>query len=103
MWKKIKWPVEYNLHHILPSSRWWQTNDINCEMIKKTTHAAIHTLFSNEIFPEQLIRLANLSGKALKPEIVQELMEILQMRDIHNPEEWYKEDCLWIPKHTFRR
>jgi hypothetical protein len=72
-------------------------------MIRETTHSAIHTLFSNEIFPEQIIRLANISAKALKPEIVQEIAEILQARDIHNPEEWYKEDCLRIPKHTIRR
>ena len=67
-------------------------------MIKKTTHSALHTLFVNDIFPEQVIRLANLSSKALKPEIVAQLMEILNQRDIHNPEEWYKEDCIWLPK-----
>lgn len=100
---KEKKETKYNLHHICPSSRGWVTNDINCEMIKQTTHSAIHTLFSNEIFPEQIVRLANLSSKALKPEIVSELMEILQMRDIHNPEEWYKEGCIWMPKHTIRR
>ena len=72
-------------------------------MIRKTTHSAIHTLFANEIFPEQIIRLANLSSKALRPEIVSELMEILQARDIHNPEEWYKDDCLRFPKHIIRR
>lgn len=72
-------------------------------MIKATTHSAIHALFSNEIFPEQIIRLANLSAKALRPEVVQQIMEVLQMRDINNPEEWYKDDCLWIPKHKFYR
>ena len=67
-------------------------------MIKKTTHSALHTLFANDIFPEQIIRLANLSAKALQPEIVAELIKVLQQRDIHNPEERYKEECLWIPK-----
>lgn len=99
MSKKEKWPKEYNLHHILPSSRGWITNDTNCEMIKKSTHSAIHTLFANEIFPEQIVRLANLSSKAIKPEIVSELMELLQMRDIHNPEERYKDECLRVPKY----
>jgi len=99
MSKKEKKATEYNLHHILPSSRGWLSNDTNCEMIKKTTHNAIHTLFSNEIFPEQIIRLANLNAKAIKPEIVSQLMEILQERDIHNPEERYKEECLRFPKY----
>jgi hypothetical protein len=34
----------------------------------------------------------------LKPEIIQELMELLSYRDIHNPEDWYKEWCLLLPK-----
>lgn len=72
-------------------------------MIKETTHSAIHTLFSNMIFPEQIIRLTDLSAKALKPEVVTQLMEILQFRDIHNPEEWYKEWAIWIPRHTIKR
>lgn len=96
---KEKKKIEYSLHHILPSSRWGQSNDINCEMIRKTVHRSIHTLFSNEIFPEQIIKLTNLSSKALKPEIVKELLEVLQYRDVHSPEERYKEECLWLPKH----
>ena len=101
MWKKKE--TNYNLHHICPSSRWGITNDINCEMIKETTHSAIHTLFSNMIFPEQIIRLTDLSAKTLKPEIVSELMEILQYRDVHDPSLWYKEDAIWIPKYTFKK
>ena len=98
---KEKKETKYNLHHICPSSRGGVSNDVNCEMIKATTHSAIHTLFSNEIFPEQIIRLTNLNSKALKPEIVKELLEVLEMKDIHNPEDWYKEDCLWVPKYKF--
>ena len=60
-------------------------------MIRIPTHDAIHTLFANEIFPEQIKRLTDLTSRVLKPEIVQQLLEILSYRDIHNPEEWYKE------------
>lgn len=101
MWKKKE--INYNLHHICPSSRWGITNDLNCEMIKETTHSAIHTLFSNMIFPEQIIKLTDLSAKALRPEIISELMEILQYRDIHDPNQWYKEDAIRIPKNTFKK
>lgn len=103
MWKKDKRNPEYNLHHILPSSRGWQTNDVNCEMIKKNVHSAIHTIFSNEIFPEQVIKLANLSSKAVRPEIIAELIEVLQARNIHDPEERYKEECMRLPKHMIMK
>lgn len=66
-------------------------------MIRVTTHDAIHTLFANEIFPEQIDRLVNMNSRVLKPEIVQELINILQYRDIHDPEEWYKEWALYLP------
>jgi len=83
--------MKYNLHHRVPKSRFGQTNDLNCEMVKVTTHDAIHTLFSNEIFPEQIARLTNMNSRVLKPEIIKEIWDILRYRDIHNPEEWYKE------------
>ena len=67
-------------------------------MIRVTTHDAIHTLFANEIFPEQIVRLVNMSSRVLRPEIVQELIETLTCRDIHNPEDWYKEWVLFLPK-----
>lgn len=66
-------------------------------MIRITTHDAIHTLFANEIFPEQITKLVNMNSRVLKPEIVQELINILQYRDIHDPEEWYKEWALYLP------
>lgn len=81
----------YNLHHRCPKSRGGDTNELNCEMIRVTTHDAIHTLFANDIFPEQIAKLVNMSSRVLKPEIVQELIEVLGYRDIHNPEDWYKE------------
>lgn len=67
-------------------------------MIKYNTHQAIHTLFANDIFPEQIVRLTDMTSKVLKPEIIQELMELLSYRDIHNPEDWYKEWAILLPK-----
>lgn len=95
MWKREE---RYNVHHWLCKSRWWGTNDLNCEMIKYNAHQAIHTLFSNDIFPEQIERLTNMTSKVLKPEVVKELLEVLNLRDIHNPEERYKEWVLFLPK-----
>jgi len=97
----MKREKSYNLHHRLPKSRGGETNDLNCEIIRVTTHDAIHTLFANDIFPEQIERLTNLTSRVLKPEIVQQILEVLNYRDIHNPEERYKEWCLLLPKHRY--
>ena len=60
-------------------------------MLRVSTHDAIHTLFANEIFPEQIERLTNLTSRVLKPEIVKEILDVLSYRDIHDPSEWYKD------------
>lgn len=84
----------YSLHHILPSSRWWATNDVNCEMIRETTHRAIHTLFSNKLFAEQLIRLTDINAKALRPDVVQQLLQVLEWKDPSDPFDRYKRECI---------
>lgn len=68
-------------------------------MIRIPTHDAIHTLFANDIFPEQIVKLLDMSSRVLKPEIVQQLIDVLEYRDIHNPDDRYKEWCLLLPKH----
>lgn len=67
-------------------------------MIKLTTHRAIHTLFDNKVFWEQIVKLIDLNAKALKPEIAAELIECLNQRDLQDPEARYKEECLRVPK-----
>lgn len=67
-------------------------------MIRYNTHQAIHTLFANDIFPEQIERLTNMTSRVLRPEVVSALLEVLNYRDIHNPEEWYKDWVLLLPK-----
>lgn len=94
----MKREKKYNLHHRLPKSRWWDTNDLNCEMVKVPFHDAIHTLFSNDIFPEQILKLTNMTSRVLQPEIVKEIFDILRYRDIHDPSEWYKEWAILLPR-----
>ena len=89
---------EYNLHHWCPRSRNGDTNDLNVESIRRTTHDAIHTIFANDIFPEQIERLTNLTSRVLLPEIQQELLQRLSARDIHDPTQRYKEWALLLPK-----
>lgn len=89
---------EYNDHHWCPRSRFWATNDLNIETLRKSLHDAIHTVFTNDIFPEQIERLTNMTSRVLLPEIQKELIERLHYRDVHDPSQRYKEDALRLPK-----
>lgn len=58
-------------------------------MIRRTTHSALHTLFQNQLIAEQLITTVNLSSKALKPEVVERLLETLTAHDARDIDFWY--------------
>jgi hypothetical protein len=84
----------YSVHHILPKSRDWSSNDRNVELLKNTTHRAIHTLFSNQTIAEQLITTVWLSEKALREDVRRWLLDTLTSRDIQDPYEWYRWECV---------
>ena len=54
-------------------------------------HDAIHLIFSNLIFPEQIEKLTDMTSRVLLPEIQKELLEWINSRDIHDPTQRYKE------------
>jgi len=89
---------EYNDHHRCPRSRYWATNDLNVETIRKNIHNSIHNIFANDIFPEQIEKLTDMTSRVLLPEIQQELLQRLSARDIHDPTQRYKEWALLLPK-----
>lgn len=84
----------YSRHHLLPRSQRWSDNDVNIELIKDTTHRAIHTLFANKMIAEQLITTVGISSKALREDVKQRLIDVLTSRDIEDPSIWYKEECI---------
>lgn len=43
---------------------------------------------------EQLITTINISAKALRPDVKQWLLEVLNSKDILDPYEWYKEEVI---------
>lgn len=92
----------YNNHHLCPRSRWWATNETNIETLRMNYHDAIHTIFSNMIFPEQLDKLKELTSKALLPDVYSELTDRLNSRDISDPTQRYKEWALLLPKRFIR-
>ena len=84
----------YSIHHILPKSRDGTSNDRNVELLKNSTHRAIHTLFANQMIAEQLITTVWLSEKALREDVRRRLLDVLTSKDIEDPYEWYRNDCI---------
>ena len=85
---------EYNVHHIVPKSRNGATTPRNLETLKVPTHRAIHTLFENKLIAEQLLKTIDYSEKAMKPEIVALLKEVLTMVDPSDPTKRYIDDVI---------
>ena len=89
-----KMEKNYSVHHILPKSRGWTSEDDNVELIKNTQHRAIHTLFANQMIAEQLITTVWLSERALRDDVRERLLNILSSKNIEDPYEWYKRECI---------
>ena len=85
---------QYSRHHILPKSRFWSSEPSNIEIMKNSTHRSLHTLFQNQMIAEQLITTVELSGKALREDVKQWLLDTLTSKNIHDPYTWYKDECV---------
>jgi len=90
------WKIENNfsIHHILPRSQHWSDESINLEILRNSTHRAIHTLFQNQMLAEQLITTVWLSEKALRDDVREWLLETLTSKNILDPYERYKKECI---------
>lgn len=86
MWKLDN---QFSKHHILPRSRFGSSESCNLEILKNSTHRALHTLFQNQMIAEQLITTIELSEKALREDVVQWLLETLNSKNIHDPFDRY--------------
>ena len=86
--------IEMSKHHLLPQSQWGANIARNIELIRDTQHRAIHTLFENKMIAEQLLTTVDISAKALREDVKQWLIDTLTSRDINDPYEWYRNDCI---------
>lgn len=93
MWKEKK-EIPMSKHHLLPQSQWWANIPKNIELIRDVQHRAIHTLFENKLIAEQLLTTVDISSKALREDVKQWLIDTLTSKDIYDPYEWYKNDCI---------
>lgn len=75
----------------MPRSRGWTNEEDNILRIKEQPHQAIHILHINKLIAEQLIKTIELSEKAMRPEVVQRLIETLTAHDPNDLDYWYKD------------
>ena len=86
--------LTYSTHHILPVSRSGATTPRNLEVLRVSTHQSLHTLHDNRLIAEQLLRTLDFSEKAMRPEVVKWLREVLTELDPSDPHEWYIDEVI---------
>ena len=91
---KEKKEIKYTTHHILPRSQGGNWEKKNLVEIRDNFHRSIHTLFENKMIAEQLITTVNISSKALREDVKQWLLDVLTSKDINDPYEWYRDECI---------
>lgn len=88
-----KWH-QTSVHHLLPRSMWGNNEGQNLIEIKDNLHRSFHHLFANQLIAKQLLTTLDLSAKALRPDVVEWLVETLNTRDIDNIYDRYDEDVI---------
>ena len=86
----MKKEFRYSTHHIVPRSRLWSNNDENLIELRETKHRALHSLFENKLIAEQLITTLDISKQAMRPEVVEWLVDTLTAHDVNDLDFWYK-------------
>ena len=86
----MKKEFRYSTHHIVPRSRLWSNNDENLIELRETKHRALHSLFENKLIAEQLINTLDISKQAMRPEVVEWLVDTLTAHDVNDLDFWYK-------------
>jgi hypothetical protein len=88
----MKKEKRYSHHHILPRSQWGTNEDENIVLLPETQHRAIHTLYANRLIAEQLITTLDISKQAMRPEVVEWLVDTLTAHNPWDLDFWYKDN-----------
>lgn len=80
-----------SIHHVIPRSKGWNNENKNLLELKDTKHRALHTLFENKLIAQQLLTTLDISKKAMRPEVLEWLVETLTAHDPEDLDFWYKE------------
>lgn len=86
----MKKEFRYSTHHIIPRSQWGNNSEDNLIELRETQHRAIHTLHSNKLIAEQLINTLDISKQAMRPEVVEWLVDTLTEHEADDLDFWYK-------------
>ena len=81
-----------SIHHIVPRSKWGNNESKNLLELRDSKHRALHTLFDNKLIAEQLLTTLDLSKKAMRPEVLERLVETLTAHDESDLDFWYKDN-----------
>lgn len=76
---------------MIPRSKGWNNENKNLLELRDTKHRALHTLFENKLIAQQLLTTLDISKKAMRPEVLEWLVETLTAHDPEDLDFWYKE------------
>lgn len=79
--------TRYSVHHLIPTSRWWQNVDDNKQLLKDTTHVNLHRYFNNSTPVEELYNILAINKKVRNDKFVNDILKVL---DEHF-DDYYKE------------
>lgn len=69
---------EYNMHHCIPSSRWWISSDVNLLKMEIRQHDNRHRVFVNATSVEQLCKVLLLNKKVWSDKFRDDILEVLE-------------------------
>jgi ATP sulfurylase len=78
-------------HHIVPRHEWGTNDEENLIRLQEKPHQALHILHQTRLIAEQLIHTVELSQKAMRPEVVEWLVDTLTAHDPRDLDFWYKD------------
>lgn len=89
MWRKGNL---WTTHHIVPRYEWGTNDEDNLLRMKLWPHQALHILHVTRLIGEQLIHTVELSEKAMRPEVVKQLLEVFNEHDPRDLNYRYKDN-----------
>ncbi len=69
---------EMNLHHLLCSSRWGLTNEVNCKLLNRLEHDNWHRVFVNATCVEQLCQVLIMNKQVWSEWFKEDIIDVLE-------------------------
>lgn len=91
---------QYNRHHLIPSSKWWLTNEYNINVVKVWPHRRWHTWNENDTPVEAICRVLLRNKKVWTDNFLADLMWVL---DNHINKYYNEKAYSWLIKSEVKR